>query len=169
MFLKMWTVPVHEELRLAVLFLKRHEPSFGAQLHQSSEWNGYAELGSVKFGAGVSLRQQAHHLKEKNLYKVLLRIRTLRTSVVDMHHFDADADPDSTYHPDADPDSDFYLMRIRMRIQDTKMMRIHNTAQNPQDNKPELCFSSIWAVRDRYSSKKDRIRILHSRQKSVVL
>jgi hypothetical protein len=35
--------------------------------------------------------------------------------VVDPHH--VDAVPDSTYHPDADPDSDFYLMRMRMRIQ----------------------------------------------------
>ncbi len=43
-----------------------------------------------------------------------------------------DADPDQTFHPDADPDPDpaykldadpdFYLMR--MRIQDTKMIRI---------------------------------------------
>jgi hypothetical protein len=39
-------------------------------------------------------------------------------------------DPDSTYHPDADPDSDFYLMRIRIRIQLITLMRIriHNTA-----------------------------------------
>jgi hypothetical protein len=37
-------------------------------------------------------------------------------SVVDPHHFDADADRDSTYNLD-DPDSDFYLMRIWMRIQ----------------------------------------------------
>ncbi len=34
--------------------------------------------------------------------------RTLRASVVDPHHTDAD--------PDANPDSDFYLMRILMRI-----------------------------------------------------
>jgi hypothetical protein len=40
-------------------------------------------------------------------------------SVVDSHH--VDADPDWTNHPDADPDSDFYLMRIQV----TKMMRIH--------------------------------------------
>ena len=65
----MWTVPVHEELRLAELFLKRHEPSFGAQLHQSSEWNGYAEFGSIEFGAGVSLSKQARHLKKKNYIK----------------------------------------------------------------------------------------------------
>ncbi len=53
------------------------------------------------------------------------------------YHFDAypnpayhfDAYPDAAYHfdayPDADPDPDFYLMRIRKRIQVTKMMRIH--------------------------------------------
>jgi|688.fasta_scaffold809591_1 hypothetical protein len=35
---------------------------------------------------------------------------------LDLHHLDADPDPDSTYHPDVDPDadSDFYLMRIRI-------------------------------------------------------
>jgi hypothetical protein len=40
---------------------------------------------------------------------------------------DADPVPDPAYHFDADPDADpdFYLMR--MRIQVTKMMRIHNT------------------------------------------
>jgi hypothetical protein len=54
---------------------------------------------------------------------------------VDPHHVDGDpdADPDSNYHPNADPDadSDYYLMRmqIRMLIQFTKMMRIHNTAE----------------------------------------
>jgi hypothetical protein len=37
-----------------------------------------------------------------------------------------DSVPDPAYHYYADPDSDFYLMRIRrMRIQDTKMIRIH--------------------------------------------
>ena len=70
----MWTVPVHEELRLAELFLQRHEPPFGAQLHQSSEWNGYAEFGSIEFGAGVSLRQQARHLKKKNHIKFPLQL-----------------------------------------------------------------------------------------------
>ncbi len=70
----MWTVPVHEELGLAELFLQRHEPSFGAHLHQRSEGNGYAELGSVEFGAGVSLRQQARHLKKKNYIKFLLEL-----------------------------------------------------------------------------------------------
>jgi hypothetical protein len=65
---------------------------------------------------------------------------------VDPHHLDADpdADPDSTYHPHTDPDSiflfeadpdadpDFYLMRMKIRIQVPKMMqiRIHNTAWN---------------------------------------
>ncbi len=50
-------------------------------------------------------------------------------------HLQIDADPDlvpdPAYHFDADPDPYFYLMqmRIRMRIQITKMMRIriHNT------------------------------------------
>ncbi len=46
------------------------------------------------------------------------------TSVVDPHIFDADQDADAD--PDAYPD--FYLMR--MRIQVTKMIRIHNTALN---------------------------------------
>jgi len=37
-----------------------------------------------------------------------------------------DSVPDPAYHYYADPDSDFYLMRIRrMRIQVTKMIRIH--------------------------------------------
>jgi hypothetical protein len=63
---------------------------------------------------------------------------------MDLHHFNGD--PNSTYRPDADPDSDFYAdpdpnfdadpdlflmrIRIRMRVQVTKMMRIpiHNTA-----------------------------------------
>jgi hypothetical protein len=43
---------------------------------------------------------------------------------VDPHIFDADQDADAD--PDAYPD--FYLMR--MRIQVTKMIRIHNTALN---------------------------------------
>jgi hypothetical protein len=56
---------------------------------------------------------------------------------VDPHHFDADLDAGffwcescyrfgsdfSAYHYNADPDPDFYLMLIR--IQDTKMLRIH--------------------------------------------
>ncbi len=29
------------------------------------------------------------------------------TSVADLHHFDADADPDPTFHSDADPDTTF--------------------------------------------------------------
>jgi hypothetical protein len=41
-------------------------------------------------------------------------IYSLRNSLVDPHH--TDADPDSVYHPDADPDTDFYLMRIRIFI-----------------------------------------------------
>ncbi len=45
-------------------------------------------------------------------------------------HLQIDADPDpapdSAYNFDADPD--FYLMRMRIRMQITKMMRIHNTA-----------------------------------------
>ncbi len=53
-------------------------------------------------------------------------------SVVDPHPHHLDADPDLTYHPDADPDpdSEFYLMRIGMRIQVTKMMRIHPDPQH---------------------------------------
>ncbi len=49
---------------------------------------------------------------------------SLKNSVVD--------DPDSTHHPYADPnpDSDFYLMRIRMRIQVTTMMRIYADPQH---------------------------------------
>jgi hypothetical protein len=40
-------------------------------------------------------------------------------------YLQTDANPDPTYHFDADPDADpdFYLMG--MRIQVTKMMRIH--------------------------------------------
>jgi hypothetical protein len=45
------------------------------------------------------------------------------SSVVDPHHFDADPDAESTYHPDADLDPDFFgcgsdftLMRIRIQI-----------------------------------------------------
>jgi hypothetical protein len=41
--------------------------------------------------------------------------------------------PDPIYYFDADPD--FYLMRIRMQIQVTKMMRIH------ADPDAQLCFS----------------------------
>jgi hypothetical protein len=48
-------------------------------------------------------------------------LRTLKTSLVDPHHIDADpdVDPDLTYHPGGDPvaGSDFYLMQIWMRIQ----------------------------------------------------
>jgi hypothetical protein len=36
------------------------------------------------------------------------------SSVVDLHH--VDANQDSTYHPDADLGSDVYSMRIRMKI-----------------------------------------------------
>jgi hypothetical protein len=49
---------------------------------------------------------------------------------------DADVDPvpDPAYHfdayPDADPDPDFYLIRIRKRIQVTKLMRIHPDPQH---------------------------------------
>jgi hypothetical protein len=49
--------------------------------------------------------------------------KNVKVSVMGPHHFDADLDEDldSTYHPDADsdavPDSDFYMMRIRIRIQ----------------------------------------------------
>ncbi len=49
---------------------------------------------------------------------------------MDPHHYDVD--------PDADPDAypDFYLMR--MRIQVTKMMRIHADT----DPGPQHCFNS---------------------------
>jgi hypothetical protein len=58
---------------------------------------------------------------------------------VDPYHIDTDpdADPDPAYHFDADSDPDFNLMRMwtRMRIQATKMMRIHadpDTNPDPQ-------------------------------------
>jgi hypothetical protein len=48
----------------------------------------------------------------------MYNLQDIVNSVVDLYHFDADPDADSTYHPDADPDadpdSDFYLMRIRI-------------------------------------------------------
>ncbi len=75
------------------------------------------------------------------------RVRYLpSTSVVDPHHFDtdADADPDSTYHPDADPDADFYSMLIwmRMRIQLFTLMRIRtqilNNGVNPR-KRAKIC------------------------------
>jgi hypothetical protein len=72
------------------------------------------------------------------------------SSVLNPHH--VDVDPDWTYHhdadpdPDADPDSDFYfiririrlftLMKIQIRIQGTKMMRIH------ADPDPQNWFST---------------------------
>jgi hypothetical protein len=39
----------------------------------------------------------------------------------------SDLVPDPAHHFNADSDPDFYLMRIRMRIQVTKIMGIHNT------------------------------------------
>jgi hypothetical protein len=48
--------------------------------------------------------------------------RSLFGSVVDPHHFDTDLD--SAYRPDADPMSDFYIMRIRFRIQLITLMSI---------------------------------------------
>ncbi len=47
---------------------------------------------------------------------------------MDPHHIDADPVPDPAYHFDVDPDPDPDFDLTRMRIQDTKMMRIHNTA-----------------------------------------
>ncbi len=49
-------------------------------------------------------------------------------SVVDTHHFDAD------------PDADFYLMRMRMRIQVFKMMGIH------ADPDPQHCPLLLFFV-----------------------
>jgi hypothetical protein len=73
---------------------------------------------------------------------------------------DADPVPDPAYHIDADPDSDFnlmrnrifYLKRIRMRIQVTKMMwiRIHKTAGrlagSPVSVSLVLCLLWVSAV-----------------------
>jgi hypothetical protein len=63
-------------------------------------------------------------------------------------HFDADPDPvpDLAYHFDADPD--FYLMR--MRIQVTKMVRIH-ADPDPQHCLPERCsvlqsYGGSWVI-----------------------
>jgi hypothetical protein len=58
-------------------------------------------------------------------------------------HLQIDADPDPAYHFDVDPD--FYL--IRMRIQVTKMMRIHNTGSSKR--KTDYKSSSSIVYQDR--------------------
>jgi hypothetical protein len=47
---------------------------------------------------------------------IFCAVDVILTSVVDPHHLDAD--PDLTYHPDADPDSDFFLMRVRIFVEE---------------------------------------------------
>jgi hypothetical protein len=64
------------------------------------------------------------------------------------YHFDADpdADVDTAYHlyadPDADSDPNFYLMR--MRIQVTKMMRIHADADPIPQHRDEITICYRW-------------------------
>jgi hypothetical protein len=61
---------------------------------------------------------------------------------------DADPVPDTAYHYDADADPDFYLMRIRMRVQVTKMIRIHITASSLLEhlNATSLTELLFWQV-----------------------
>jgi hypothetical protein len=58
----------------------------------------------------------------RNLKRTLKTDQDLVISVVDPHHLDADANPDSTYHPDADPD--FFMKRIRIRLNTLMRIRI---------------------------------------------
>jgi hypothetical protein len=64
-----------------------------------------------------------------------------KSSVMDLHHLDAD--PDSIYHPvadpDVDPDSNFYLMRIRILASKKKAQLLTKCSNR-------LIFNTFWLV-----------------------
>jgi hypothetical protein len=62
-------------------------------------------------------------IKAQTLEKVL-KYALIPYILVCHLQIDPDPDPAKNFDPDADPDPDFYLMRIRMLIRSTKLIRI---------------------------------------------